>query len=64
MAQNSRKGERKPKTPTRADILKEEIAAELGLWEKVASGGWGALTARETGRLGGLVSAKLREERK
>ena len=30
-----------------------EIAAELGLADKVVAGGWRCLTAKESGRIGG-----------
>lgn len=35
------------------DMLKFEIAAELGLADKVVAGGWRCLTAKESGRIGG-----------
>lgn len=54
---------RKPRELTPLDLLKLEIAAELGLAEKVASEGWGMLTAVETGRLGGLLHQRLRERK-
>ena len=34
------------------DKIKYEIAAELGLEEKVKKFGWKGLTAKETGRIG------------
>ena len=37
------------------DKAKYEIAAELGLLNQVLESGWGALSARETGRIGGLL---------
>jgi small acid-soluble spore protein F (minor alpha/beta-type SASP) len=43
------------------DLLKLEIATELGLAEKVAADGWGMLTARETGRVGGILNKRLKE---
>ncbi|MGE5673253.1 MAG: small, acid-soluble spore protein, alpha/beta type [Mycobacterium leprae] len=52
---------KKPKEPSPLDLLKLEIAAELGLAEKVASEGWGNLTAVETGRLGGILHKRLRD---
>jgi len=52
---------RKPKDLTPLDILKLEIANELGLAEKVASEGWGNLTAAETGRVGGILHKRLRD---
>ena len=40
------------------DILKYEVAAELGLVEKVRKFGWRSLTPKETGKIGGLVTKK------
>ena len=55
---------KKNKKPTADDILKYEIASTLGLSDKVDSIGWGGLTAAETGRIGGLLSAKKRQMKK
>ena len=44
--------------------MKFEIAEELGLGDKVIQGGWRSLTAKESGRIGGLITKKKREERK
>lgn len=41
--------------------LKYEIAEELGLLDKVMSEGWKALSAKETGRIGGLMTKKKKE---
>lgn len=41
--------------------MKYEIAAELGLADKVINGGWRSLTAKESGRIGGLITKKKRE---
>ena len=38
--------------------LKYEIAEELGLLDKVLKNGWKSLTAKETGRIGGLVTKR------
>ena len=38
--------------------LKYEIAAELGLFEKVKEFGWKSLSAKETGRIGGIITKK------
>lgn len=46
------------------DKMKLEIAEELGLLDKVQEGGWKALTAKETGRIGGLMTKKKREMNK
>ena len=40
------------------DALKYEVASELGLIEKVTKYGWKSLSAKETGRIGGLVTKK------
>jgi hypothetical protein len=45
------------------DPVKLEIAAELGLLEKVRQNGWGSLTAKETGRIGGLITRRKQEEK-
>lgn len=46
------------------DKMKYEIAEELGLLEKVKELGWKALTAKETGRIGGIMTRKKREMKK
>lgn len=38
------------------ESMKYEIAEELGLKDKVNKLGWGALTAEETGRIGGIMT--------
>lgn len=37
---------------------KWELAAELGLFDKVVSTGWKSLTSRESGRIGGILAAR------
>ena len=44
--------------------MKLEIAEELGLLTKVQDGGWKSLSAKETGRIGGLMTKKKRENNK
>lgn len=41
--------------------LKYEIAEELGLMDKIDEVGWGELTAKESGKIGGLVRTRKRE---
>ena len=41
---------------------KWEMAVELGLFDKVVENGWKSLTARESGRIGGMLSAKSKEK--
>jgi hypothetical protein len=42
--------------------IKIEVAEELGLGDKIKKEGWQNLTARETGRVGGMMSRLLRDE--
>ena len=42
--------------------LKYEIAEELGLMDKVKSGGWKSLTARESGQIGGIMTKRKKEK--
>lgn len=61
----SKKKQEKPFDPaslkTPEDLLKFEIATELGLDRKVMEHGWRSLTAKESGRIGGLMTKKKRE---
>ena len=45
-------------------MMKFEIATELGLADKVINGGWRSLTAKESGRIGGLITKRKREMKK
>ncbi|CCO08770.1 small, acid-soluble spore protein, alpha/beta type [Desulforamulus hydrothermalis] len=49
------------KQPTAMDLLKLEIAAELGLADKVKKEGWGALTSIESGRIGGIITQRAKK---
>lgn len=40
------------------DQLKYEIAEELGLLDKVIENGWKSLSARETGKIGGMMAKR------
>lgn len=57
------KKEKKKKVETPQDRLKMEVASELGLAEKVKKLGWGGLTAAESGRLGGIMTRRLKKLR-
>ena len=48
----------------REEKLKYEIAEELGVLDQVMEGGWKSLSAKETGRIGGLMTKRRREEKK
>ena len=41
--------------------MKYEIASELGYLDKVLTSGWQSLTAKESGRIGGLITKRKRE---
>ncbi len=51
-------------TLTREEKMKYEIAEELGLLDRVMEEGWKTLSAKETGRIGGLVTRRKREEKR
>lgn len=42
--------------------LKYEIAEELGLFHKIQEQGWGSLSAKETGKIGGIITKRKREK--
>lgn len=46
---------------SREERMKYEIAEELGLLDRVLEDGWKTLSAKETGRIGGLVTRRKRE---
>ena len=56
----------KEKKLTREDIwrlegterMKYEIAEEMGILDKVLSDGWRSLSAKETGRIGGMMTSR------
>ena len=50
-----------PRTEPALDRFKYEVADELGLLEKIKSQGWGEMTTREAGLVGGQMVRKLIE---
>lgn len=44
--------------------MKYEIAEELGLLDRVLNDGWKSLSAKETGRIGGMMTRRKREIKK
>ena len=48
----------------REEMLKYEIAEELGLLDQVLESGWKSLSAQETGRIGGIMTRRRRESKK
>lgn len=47
---------------SREERMKYEIAEELGLLDRVLEEGWKTLSAKETGRIGGLVTKRKRRQ--
>ena len=43
---------------TTEEKTKYEIARELGILDKVLENGWKSLSAKETGRIGGMMAKK------
>ncbi|NLA57918.1 MAG: small, acid-soluble spore protein, alpha/beta type [Firmicutes bacterium] len=41
------------------DQLKQDLIKEMGLWEQIETQGWGALPAKDCGRIGGKMSTRL-----
>lgn len=54
---------KKKKELTKDDILKLEIAEELGLTDRIEEVGWGGLTAKESGRIGGIMTSRKRKKK-
>lgn len=44
--------------------IKYEIAEELGLLDKVKKEGWKSLSAKESGKIGGIMTARLKKKGK
>ena len=64
MSDKKKKKEKEPFDPRNLkpeEMLKFEIATELGLGDKVIAGGWRSLTAKESGRIGGLITKRKKE---
>ncbi len=41
--------------------MKYEIAEEMGLLDKVLEEGWRSLSAKETGKIGGIMTSRKRD---
>jgi hypothetical protein len=46
------------------EIMKYEIAGELGYLDKVMATGWKSLTAKESGRIGGIMTKRKKDLQK
>ncbi len=58
MARNNLTQDAKPLTER--EVLKWEIAAELGLDQKIIDNGWRSLSAAESGRIGGILARRTK----
>ncbi len=48
---------------TEEDLKKLEIAEELGLLDKIKEGGYRCLSARESGRIGGIIGSQKKKKK-
>ena len=55
------KKKKKSKPLDERDMLKLEIAQELGILEQVENEGWDSLSNAMCGKVGGLMSKRLRQ---
>ena len=62
--QNKKKAVKKKKEDPVKERLKEEVARELDLMDEVKEKGWGGLTSRQTGRIGGYLSGRKKNNNK
>lgn len=44
--------------------IKYEIAEELGLLDKVLENGWRSLSAKETGKVGGMMTSRKKKHQR
>ncbi len=51
-----------PQELSEEEKIKYEIAAEMGLLERVMTNGWESLSAQETGRIGGKIGSSRRHK--
>lgn len=47
---------------TPEEVWKLEIAKEIGVFDKVMTSGWRSLSAKESGRIGGIMTKQKREK--
>lgn len=61
MAKKNKKIDLNNLTPE--EELKLEIAAEIGVYDKVIEQGWRSLSAQESGRIGGIMTGRKKKKR-
>lgn len=57
------KKKNKKKEELDENTLKFEIAKELGLEDKLREVGWAGLTAKESGKIGGIISSRKNKKK-
>ena len=60
---SKKKAKKKNSVLSEKDLLKMEIAKELGILDKVESEGWGSLSNADCGRVGGMMRKRLQEQK-
>lgn len=51
------------KNLSKLEQMKYEIAQELGIVDKVFSTGWKSLSAKESGRIGGILASRKKHQK-
>lgn len=46
-----------------SEMMKYEIARELGILDQVLESGWKSLSAKDTGRIGGMMTGKKKQKK-
>ncbi|MCI8409882.1 MAG: small, acid-soluble spore protein, alpha/beta type [Lachnospiraceae bacterium] len=44
------------------DQMKYEIANEIGVFDKVITNGWGSLSSKESGKIGGILARRNKKK--
>lgn len=44
--------------------MKYEIANEIGVFDKVITSGWGSLSSKESGKIGGILACRKKQKKK
>ena len=64
MENNKRKTKPDWNKLTAEDLQKLEIAEEIGVIDKIYAGGYGNLTSKESGKIGGILAARNKAKKK
>ena len=64
MENNKRKTKPDWNKLTAEDLQKLEIAEEIGVIDKIYAGGYGNLTSKESGKIGGILAARKQRRSK